>query len=38
MFERFRCDIGFGYIIFFFVIFVYFVFSGIFVFNIKKVK
>ena len=38
MFERLRCDIGLGYIILFLVTSVYFVLSGIFVFNIKKAK
>ena len=38
MFEKLRCDIGLGYIILFLVTAVYFVLSGIFVFNIKKAK
>lgn len=38
MFEKLRCDIGLGYIILFLVTAVYFVMSGIFVFNIKKAK
>lgn len=38
MFERLRCDIGLGYIILFLVTSVYFVLSGIFVYNIKKAK
>ena len=38
MFEKLRCDIGLGYIILFLVTSVYFVLSGIFVYNIKKAK
>ena len=38
IFERLRCDIGLGYIILFLVTSVYFVLSGIFVFNIKRAK
>lgn len=38
MFEKLRCDIGLGYIILFLVTSIYFVLSGIFVYNIKKAK
>ncbi|XP_031552180.1 uncharacterized protein LOC116289408 [Actinia tenebrosa] len=38
VFERWRCDIGLGYIILFLVTSVYFALSGVFVLKIKKAK
>ena len=38
VFERYRCDIGLGYIILFLVTSMYFGLSGMFVVKIKKAK